>query len=216
MNLQRPLRLAALMTAASAAMGVWAWRQLPGATIPMNYGLDGHPHALLPIWQGLAVMPAVSAGVTLLLGALPRIAPNRKGLEASEGPYGLLIMALAALFMVAQAALIAQAIDPAFDVLRWVFLAAAVVLVLVGNLLGKVRHNFVFGVRTRWTLADPRVWDKTQRFSGRLMVLAALALAAFAAFLPDHPLLIVSLVVAAAGPPLAGVVYSARIAGGAP
>jgi uncharacterized membrane protein len=213
MNLRRPLLLASLLIAGNAAMAIWAVIRLPPATtIAINYGLDGRPHSFLPVAGGVAIMPAVAALVTLVLAALPGVARNPKGLAASAPAYGLLMTSLPALFLVAQAGLIAQAMDPGFDVLRWVFLAAAVLLMLVGNVLGKVRHNDVFGVRTRWTLADPRVWDKTHRFTGRLMVLGALALAAVAAFMPDHPLLIATLVLAAAGPPLAGGIYSARIA----
>jgi uncharacterized membrane protein len=107
---------------------------------------------------------------------------------------------------------VAQAADPHFDAFRWIFLAAAMLLLVVGNALGKLRHNFVLGVRTHWTLSDARVWDKTHRFTGRLMVIGALALAAVAGFLPNHALLIAVLVAAAAGPMIAGALYSARIA----
>jgi uncharacterized membrane protein len=212
MKLGRSMIIGGGLTAATAALGLWAYVHLPaGATIAMNYGADGQPHSHLPKALGLAVMPLVSLGVVALLTALPRLAPNRKGLDASTGVFNLLITGLAALFLVAEAALIAQAIDPAFDVLRWVFLASAVLLLLVGNMLGKVRHNYVLGIRTRWTLADARVWDKTHRLTGRLMVLGALALAAVAAFAPDHRLLIAALVLASAGPGIAGAIYSRLI-----
>jgi len=44
------------------------------------------------------------------------------------------------------------------------------------------------------------------------MVLGAAALAALAVIWPNHPLLVAALVLAAAGPPLAGAVYAYRIA----
>ena len=46
---------------------------------------------------------------------------------------------------------------------RVVFLAVAALLLTVGNSLGKVRHNAIFGLKTPWTLGDARVWDKTHR-----------------------------------------------------
>jgi immunity protein, SdpI family len=212
MNLTRPLMLAAVLTLASAAMGVWAYVNLPtDAVFPMNYGLDGRPHSFLPKAEGLAVMPLISALLTAVLTYIPTRAHNKEGLFASADAYGLLLTGLAALFLVAQGALIAQAFDPTFDVLRWVFLAAAVLLVLVGNSLGKIRQNDKFGIRTRWTLADARVWDKTHRFAGRAMVLAAAALAALTYLASDRAVLIAGLVIAAAGPPLAAVLYSAMI-----
>ena len=52
------------------------------------------------------------------------------------------------------------------------------------------------------------MWDKTQRFTGRLMVGGAIALAAIAFFAPDHRLLIAALVASAAGPLIAGSIYA--------
>jgi hypothetical protein len=214
MNLTRPVALAGLLTAGAAAIGVWAYVTLPAAArIAINYHGPGEaPDGTVPKAVGLAIMPAVSAIVTVSLALAPYRARLIKGFEASSSAYGLLVTSLAALFLVTEGALVGQAMDPAFDALRWVFLAAAVLLMLVGNTLGKVRHNDIFGVRTPWTLADARVWDKTHRFTGRLMVLGAAALAALAVIWPNHPLLIAALVLAAAGPMLAGAVYSRHIA----
>src|SRR3569623_156189 len=45
-------------------------------------------------------------------------------------------------------------------------IASGAVLVLVGNYLPKDRYNLVIGIRTPWTLADERVWDRTHRVIG--------------------------------------------------
>jgi len=214
MNLRQPILLAALLVAANIAIAVWAWLILPaaGGIAIVWHDLAGVTHPTMPTAVALAIMPFVALVVTASLSLAPLRSRNREKFAVSAGAYGLLIITLAALFLVTEGALIAWALDPAFDVIRWVFLACAVLLVLVGNNLGKVRHNDVFGVRTPATLADPRVWDKTQRFTGRLMVLGAILLAAFAGFYPDHPLLIATLVVAAAGPYVAGALYARRLA----
>jgi uncharacterized membrane protein len=209
MSLARPLILASGITLASIAIGAWAYEHLPaGAAFPINYGLDGRPHSYLPKAEGLAIMPAVAVLVLAIFATLPL---RSRRLANSADAYGLLVIGLAALFLTAEAALIVQAIDPSFDVLRWVYLAASVLLLLVGNMLGKLRQNSVLGVKTRWTRADARVWDKTHRFAGRAMVAGALVLGAVALFVPDHRLLIAAFVLAVAGPLLAGVAYSARL-----
>lgn len=210
MNLRQPTLLAALLTVGAAAIGFWAYRALPAdATIAISWrDLEGRSHDALPKLWGLAILPAVSAIVTTSLVLAPRRARDRKGFASAAPAYGLLMTSLAALLLVAEGAIIARALDPGFDVIRWVFLACAVLLVLVGNTLGKVRHNGLFGLRTAATRADPRVWDKTQRFTGRLMVICAVALGAVAFFAPDRRLLIAALVLAAAGPVLVGSIYA--------
>src|SRR5262249_13967308 len=57
-----------------------------------------------------------------------------------------------------------------------------VMLAVVGNWLGKIRRNFWVGIRTPWTLANERVWERTHRVGGKLMMLFGVALAVSGAF----------------------------------
>jgi uncharacterized membrane protein len=212
MNLQRPLMLAGVVLAAAAAVGVWAFRILPpGATIPVHFSPHGDPDGFMPKGVGLALMPAIGVLVTAILAYAPRLTPDRSGLEQSTGVYGVLLIGVAAMFLVAEAAVAMRAMDPDFDVIRWLFLAIGILFVLVGNVLGKLRHNFLLGIRTPWTLKDKRVWDRTHRFTGRLMVMAGLVLAAVAAAGVAHDLLIWVLIACAAAPGVAGFAYSRAI-----
>ena len=46
--------------------------------------------------------------------------------------------------------------------------------ILLGNYMGKIRQNFFVGMRTPWTLSDPEVWNKSQRFAGWMFVIGGL------------------------------------------
>lgn len=214
MRVTLPVAIGLGFVALTVALAVWGYLVLPAdATIAVHYtGLDGRSHSTMPKGPGLALLPAVSAIVLIAVASSTRVVVARRRWEGAAEVRGLLVATLTALFFVAEGALIAQGLNPRFDAFRWIFMAAALLLLLVGNALGKVRHNFVLGVRTYWTLSDARVWDKTHRFTGRAMVLGALVLAAVCGFAPNHGLLIATLVLAAAGPVVAGAVYSARIA----
>jgi uncharacterized membrane protein len=70
-------------------------------------------------------------------------------------------------------------------------------LVVIGNVMGKLRWNYVVGIRTPWTLADERVWDKTHRFGGWLFVIGGFLLLASTFVPPDttsKPFLIVGVI----------------------
>jgi uncharacterized membrane protein len=41
---------------------------------------------------------------------------------------------------------------------------------VIGNLLPRARSNWFFGIRTPWTLSSDRVWERTHRVSGYLMI----------------------------------------------
>lgn len=201
--------LALLLTAASAAIGAWTWSHLPpGGGVATNYlGLDGLRHVGMtraPLWA----LPLASAVVTLSLS----VARLRREADAALLPLDMTLISVTGLLLVTQTALVGRAFDPAFNVLQPVGAATGVLLIAVGNYLGKARRNAVFGVRTPWTLADATVWDRTHRFTGLAMVLGGLALIALALLLKDSTAIGVSIAVCAALPPLAGVVRSAGIA----
>lgn len=45
---------------------------------------------------------------------------------------------------------------------------------VLGNVLTTVRSNFLFGVRTPWTLSSELAWDRTHRLVGRMFVVGGL------------------------------------------
>ena len=213
MRLQRSLLLALVLVAASAAVGVWAWRMLPaGVDIATHFGIRGEPNGFMPKGPGLAVAPILGFCVVLLLAFAPRWTRGGEALVRS-GVYGILVIGVAAMFLVAEATLAVRALDPSFDVMRWLFVALGILFVVIGAVLGRLPPNGLAGIRTPWTLADPDVWARTHRFTGRLLTLGGVALAGVATLGADHIDLVVALVVCILGPALAGVVYSRAIAG---
>ena len=215
MRPQRSLLLALVLIAASAAVGVWAWRMLPAAAeIAVHFSGRGEANGFAPAWPGLAVVPIVGFVVVVLLAFAPRWLGGGEALARSGGAFGLLLIGVAAMFLVAQAAIAMRALDPTFDVVRWLFVAVGILFVLIGAVLGRIAPNPIVGVRTPWTLADERVWRRTHHFTGRLLALGGVALAAVASLSPDRTDLVVVLVICILGPLLAGVVYSRAIAGG--
>jgi hypothetical protein len=68
-----------------------------------------------------------------------------------------------------------------------------------GNVMLRARSNFMFGIRTPWTLSNDDVWARTHRFAGYTMTSAGLVMILSAAFVPPDILgaVVVSAIVAA-------------------
>jgi SdpI/YfhL protein family len=200
--------IASALVAASAAVAFWAWTSLPpGAGVPVNYlGLDGHRHHGASR-EALWLLPFVSAIVTLSLTG----AASRPGAQAAVQPLEMTMIAVVGLLLVTENALVGRAFQPDFDVMRPVAVATGVLLLTVGNYLGKARRNSVFGLRTPWTLADATVWDRTHRFTGVWMVVGGVVLIALGFLLHDTTALGAAVAACAALPPLAGIVRSAGL-----
>lgn len=200
--------LAAALIAASAAVALWAWIVLPaGGGVPVDYlGLDGVRHhgvSRIALW----LIPTVSAVVTASMTLAPRLGGQR-GVERAAQVFDITLIATAGLLLVVQAALVGRALDADFNVMRPVAIATGVLLLAIGNYLGKARQNGFIGVKTPWTLADATVWDKTHRFTGRGMVLGGLVLMALGFALHNGAALGVSIAACSAIPPLLGVARS--------
>lgn len=166
-----------LITAATLAVTLLAYDRLP-ARIPIHWNVDGVADGVKPrsmIFAFSAMMAAIAA----LWAVLPSISPRRYEVD-SFGPTwwksGLFVVAL---FGYMQMMLLWTSLGGQVLLPRAMLGGVTLLIVLLGNLLGKVRSNFWFGVRTPWTLASERVWYATHRLAGKTMVaggLAALAL----------------------------------------
>jgi uncharacterized membrane protein len=209
MNITHAQWISRLLVGATVIAALWAWFTLPsGAGIPVHYlGLDGRRHTE----ASRAILWLIPVVALIVLMAL-RLAARRGSVAPAAGAYDATLIGVTGVLLVAEAALIGRAAHPGFDVMGPVSTAVGVLLLVLGNVLGKARHNAAFGVRTPWTLADPRVWDKTHRFVGRGWVLGGLALIAIAFTLKNETALGLAIAACTALPALAGVAWSWRLA----
>jgi uncharacterized membrane protein len=61
-----------------------------------------------------------------------------------------------------------------FDLLNYLIVAVAILFLIIGNVMPKIRINSVLGIRTPWTLNNENVWFHTHRFAGRLFIATSL------------------------------------------
>ena len=139
---------------------------------------------------------------------LPTLEPRQEGLERSEGLYLTGWIAILMVGATIELVLLSEAFGWGIPVDQLIVGSIGVVLILIGNQLGKSRSMYLIGLRTPWTLASEEVWIKTHRLCGKLMVVGGLTiLLASLLRLPPGSLAIIaaSVILTAAGVPI---VYS--------
>ena len=67
---------------------------------------------------------------------------------------------------------------------KTLFLLLAASLIPAGNFMPKARRNSLFGLRTKWSMADDVCWQKSQRIGGYLMMAAGILGIVLVALLP--------------------------------
>lgn len=158
----------------AVAVGVWLYPQLP-QRVATHWDLQGNANGWSPRWFAVALWPVLIAFLAVLAWLLPVISPRRFEIKPFAGVYGsLMLVTQAFVLVIGMCALLAGA-GHHLPTVRISMLATGVLLMVLGNYMGKLRKNFFIGIRSPWTLASDAVWERTHRFAGWLFVLAGIA-----------------------------------------
>jgi uncharacterized membrane protein len=175
MKLNRGEVLGLILVLAAVLISAVLYPRLP-ETLPSHWNLRGQPDGFVHKPFGPFLSPAIMAGVLLLFMALPAISPRGFRFETFRPVWAVIEGSVLGLLFLIHALALMQAMGKPVDMNRGVAAGVGLLLVVLGNFMGKVTRNFFVGIRTPWTLASEEVWLRTHRFGGRLFVLAGLVL----------------------------------------
>ncbi|MEM6462776.1 MAG: SdpI family protein [Pseudomonadota bacterium] len=182
-----------------------------GATVPIHWDFRGEPDLFAPGWLSVLLLPLVAAFVALVVLAVLRLMPE----ERTKPGRHLLDAAVSGAFcllLVIQCALIAIGMGINVDMPKITAPAVGGLLLVIGNSLPKSQPNHIGGLRLPWTLRDPRNWQITHRWTGRLMVFCGALLLLFGLLLPTPSAAITATLLGVLAPILAGIAISILIA----
>ena len=123
----------------------------------------------------LYAIPTGMAVLAVVCLALPWLSPQRFSVDEFRGTYDYGIALCLGLIGYLHVVIVVGLLGGAGPSIRALFAGLCLFFALIGNILGKVRINFWMGVRTPWTLASPKVWERTHRLAAWLWVAAGLA-----------------------------------------
>jgi uncharacterized membrane protein len=153
------------------ALSAWAWGQIPDSgRVPTHWNAHGDVDGYSPKGIGLYLMPVMIVGLVALLSILPKITPRREHLLKSLPVYKTMWIALLVFFAAIHGAAVFTALGRSVPMSAVILAGLGFLFIIIGNWLGKVRSNFIMGMRTPWTLASELSWNKTHRLSGKLFV----------------------------------------------
>jgi uncharacterized membrane protein len=173
MKLNRGEVLALVFVAAAVLMSALFYPRLP-ETMPRHWNLHGQPDRFLHKPFGPFVGPAVMAGLFLVFLALPAISPRGFRFDSFRPVWEILQVAILGLIFFFHTLVLFSAMGKPVDMNRAVETGVGLLLMVLGNFMGKIMRNFFVGIRTPWTIASEEVWLRTHRLGGKLFVLAGL------------------------------------------
>ncbi len=177
--------LAVVIVLACFGLGVWAYPHLPDR-VPSHWNAAGQVNGYTSQAGGAFLLPGILAAVLILMYVIPRIDPKRSNFRLMGKVYWLLVFVVSLFLSLVYTGTILYALGLVHS--RFVPVSAqagiGILFIVLGNYMPKIKYNYMFGIRTPWTLASEEVWYKTHRALGPFWMVSGVVLL-FAGFLPN-------------------------------
>ena len=175
--------------------------------VPIHWNVKGEVDNYGSRLFGTFFLPVLNAFLYVLLLVTPKIDPKRGNYEKFQGSYDF-IRYLIHVFMIFIFALtVSYSLGYEIDISSWVPAGVSVLMILMGNTIGRVRHNYFVGFKVPWTLANEEVWRRTHLVGAKAMVVGGV-LALITSFAVEGTLKMVLFLVFILGSNVFTLIYS--------
>jgi len=167
--------LPAIPIAAAFVFSAAVYNRLPDQ-VPVHWDWTGQPDRWGSRLEGAFLMPAFALLMWVLLRFLPKIDPRRANYARFGDTYDFVVTTIVTFMAGLHVVVLGATLGWPIALNRVIPGAVGVLLIVIGNLLPRARSNWWFGIRTPWTLSSDRVWQKTHRVGGYLLIVAGLGM----------------------------------------
>lgn len=150
-----------------------AYPKLP-STVPIHWNGSGHADDWGPKWSLFLWGPGFMAAIVLLFYVLPWLSPKKFEIDTFRETYLYIMIVMVACLGYIHVLVLINGVGATWDIGRAVLGGICLMIALLGNVMGKVRRNIYVGIRTPWTIANERVWNKTHRLAAKTSFVAGL------------------------------------------
>jgi len=158
-----------LLVLASAAFGAAMWSRLP-LRVASHWNASGQVNGWTSRTALLILLPALALVMAVVLRYVPQIDPKRRNFPLHAPAYWLVVNVLLGFLAVIHVAIVGYNLGWTVSLNTVIGIALGVLFIITGNVLTRVRPNWIFGVRTPWTLSSDLSWRETHRLAGYLFV----------------------------------------------
>jgi len=157
------------VSGASTILALVAYQSLP-ETMVTHWGLYGNPDGYMSKFWGVAMFPLINLAMLLLYWWVPMAEPKKENLKLFRGEYDKLMLWIFGFlnYVFVLSLLFNLGFD--LNIGKLIMPAMGLMFVGIGDILPKLKQNFMVGIKTPWTLSSETVWKKTHLWGGRLFV----------------------------------------------
>ncbi|PJW13957.1 hypothetical protein CV945_11225 [Geobacillus sp. Manikaran-105] len=162
-------RLTIVLTVLAYFLSLAALPYLPDQ-VAIHWNASGEADGFSSKWFGALLLPVLMTVFTFLMAVLPKLDPKRENYARFQTSYRMVNAALACFFLLLHIVTLAYNLGVPVDIGQLVPVGVGALLIVLGNYMPKIKHNYFIGIRTPWTLASETVWHKTHRLGGKVFI----------------------------------------------
>ncbi|WP_435790930.1 SdpI family protein [Clostridium sp.] len=176
--------------------------------MPIHWNTEGQIDGYSGKFIGAFGIPLMNLAFYFLFIFLPYLDPKKENYVKFKGAYKLIRYSFHILFTCIQASILMVALGYPVNIGMFVGVAVSLLFVVIGNVMGKFKHNYFVGIKTPWTLANEEVWTKTHRMAAPLWVVGGIISGIFAIILDGKSYFYIVLLIVVSAISIVPILYS--------
>lgn len=145
---------------------------------------NGEVTRTAPKLLGVLLTPIIMIITYWILSLLFKTDPNKK--RISNRIKTIVISTVLLLLFSIHVAVLAVGLGYDLNMNIVAGLIIGTITMILGNIMPQTKKNFIFGLRTPWTLSNEKVWAISNRFTGRIIFLAGFLIIISVIFIPEY------------------------------
>lgn len=130
--------------------------------------VDGYSNKL----NSVLMFPILQTVFFALLVIIPRIDPKKKNIEKFQKYFLSFINIILIFIILIQSQIFLWNIGIHISATTIMPILMGILFIFIAQLLKNAKQNYTIGIRTPWTLASEKVWDKTHKLGGILFTVS--------------------------------------------
>ncbi len=161
-------------------MAFYLYPRMP-QKMPVHWNFNGEIDGYGSRFTGLFLMPLIALGIFGIMTIVPYIAVYKKNIKAFYFYYFGFKMVFVLFMLVLYIIMLLPNFNIRFNMNYLLMPLIAGLIYFSGVLMKRSKRNFFIGIRTPWTLASDKVWNKTHKLgaSGFKVIAVFMVLAIF-------------------------------------
>ena len=154
-----------LASAAATLFAVLSWPRLP-EEVASHWDIHGAVNGTMSRFWLVVMMPVLAVALAGILTIAPKVDPKRRNFPLHAGAYWVVANAVLLFLALVHVLVVGYNLGWPIRLEEVMMPGLGILFMVIGNLLTRVRPNWIFGIRTPWTLSSEVSWRETHRIGG--------------------------------------------------